>query len=202
MANRKTKNGDLEKLDFDNIERVIKMLEAEKPITKKEACGLLNIAYNTTRLSAILDKHKERKERDRLRRLEKRGKPATPDEIKYIISGYLEGRSIEGLSDSIHRSTAWIRGLLDHHSVPIRARKHDYFKPELIPERASQLKFDIGQKVWCARYDSLGVIEDEVPHHLERVYRIWLLSDAWHQYCYQPASELASLKHLEELDAI
>lgn len=202
MANRKTKNGENEKLDFDTIERVIKLLEAEKPITKKEACGILNIAYNTTRLSSVIDKHKERKERDRQRRRAKRGTPATSDEIKYIVSGYLEGKSIESLSESIHRSSPWIRGLLDHHSVPIRARKHDYFKPELIPEGAVKTQFSLGEKVWCSRYDSLGVIEDEVPHKDEKVYRIWLLSDSWQQYCYQPASELASLKHLQELDAL
>lgn len=202
MANRKTKNGENERLDFDNVEKVIKLLEAEKPITKKEACGLLNIAYNTTRLSSIIDKHKERKQRDLERRRAKRGTPATADEIKYIVQGYLEGRSIESISESIHRSAPWTRRLLDDHSVPIRARKHDYFKPELIPERATQEQFAIGQKVWCARYDSLGVIEDEVPHRDERVYRIWLLSEAWQQYCYQPASELASLKHLEEIGAL
>lgn len=199
MANRKTKNGDEERLDPVNIDKVIALLEGEKPITKKEACNILNIAYNTTRLSSIIEKHKEKVARDRQRRQEKRGKPATPDEIQYVVSGYLEGSSIEGLSESIHRGTTFVKNLLDQCHVPIRARAHDYFKPELIPDGAVRTVFEIGEKVYSARYDSLATVEDEFPHKDERVYRIWLLSDRWQQYAYQPASELASLKHLEEL---
>lgn len=199
MANRKTKNGDEERLDPANIEKVIALLEAEKPITKKDACSILNIAYNTTRLATLIEKHKEKVARDRQRRLEKRGKPATPDEIQYIIAGYLEGDSIESLSDSTHRGTTFVKSILDNYSVPIRARAHDYFKPELIPDGAVRTVFEIGEKVYSARYDSLATVEDEFPHADERVYRIWLLSDRWQQYAYQPASELASIKHLAEL---
>lgn len=65
MAARKTKNGEQEKLEDENVLRVIKLLEDTNPITKKEACSLLNIAYNTTRLASIIDKYKERKTRER-----------------------------------------------------------------------------------------------------------------------------------------
>ena len=50
-----------EKLSYDNIERVISQLEKDNPITKKEACGMLNIRYNTTRLQKIIDDHLETK---------------------------------------------------------------------------------------------------------------------------------------------
>lgn len=199
MATKRSKNGDEEKLDPANIDRVIALLEQEKPITKKEACQMLNIAYNTTRLSSIIDKHKERKERDRQRRREKRGKPASEDEIRYIIQDYLEGGTVEHISDSIHRPSTFVKQVLDRFEVPIRNRSHDYFKPELIPEGAMRDKFQPGEKVYSSRYDSLAVIGDEVPHYDERVYRIWLLSERWQQFAYQPASELASLKHLAEL---
>jgi hypothetical protein len=45
----------------------------------------------------------------------------------------------------------------------------------------------------------MAVVEGEFPHPEERVYRLWLLSEKWMCYAYQPASELASLKHLTEL---
>ena len=48
-----------ENLSEANISKVISLLEGEKPITKKEACGILNIAYNTTRLNKIITEHKE-----------------------------------------------------------------------------------------------------------------------------------------------
>ena len=199
MPSRKTKNGEDEKLDPASLDKVIALLEAEKPITKKDACGLLNIAYNTTRLASLIDKHKEKKARDRQRRQEKRGKPATPDEINYIISGYLEGETIDSLSSSIHRPGTFVKQVLDRYEVPIRSRSHDYFRPELIPEGAMRTKFDMGEKVYSARYDSMAVVEGEFPHSAEYVYRLWLLGERWQQYCYQPASELASLKHLTEM---
>lgn len=199
MAKGRSKNGEDEKLDPTNIEKVIKLLEAEKPITKKDACSILNIAYNTTRLGNIIEKHKEKVARDRKLRQDKRGKPATPDEVRFIISGYLDGDTIDGLSNTTHRSTTFIRQILDHYHVPIRARAHDYFKPELIPEGAVRTKFDMGEVVYSARYDSKCVIQGEFPHHEEYVYRVWLTSDRWQQYAYQPASELASLQHLKEL---
>jgi hypothetical protein len=199
MATKRTKNGDDEKLDPANIDKVIQLLEAEKPITKKEACSILNIAYNTTRLAALIDKHKEKKEKDRLRRREKRGKPATPDEIKYIITDYLEGNPIDSIADSIHRPTTFVRQVLDNYQVPIRSRSHNYFRPELIPDGAVRESFEPGEKVYSARYDSLAIVNYEVPHYDERVYNIWVLGDKWSCFAYQAASDLASLKHLEEL---
>jgi hypothetical protein len=199
VPSRKTKNGEDEKLDSASLDKVIALLEAEKPITKKDACGLLNIAYNTTRLASLIEKHKEKKARDKQRRQEKRGKPATSDEINYIISGYLEGETIDSLSSSIHRPGTFVKQVLDRHEVPIRSRSHDYFRPELIPEGAMRTKFDMGEKVYSARYDSMAVIEGEFPHSAEYVYRLWLLGEKWMCYAYQPASELASLEHLKEI---
>jgi hypothetical protein len=198
MATRKTKNGDQEKLDDETIARVIKLLEDAQPITKKEACSILNIAYNTTRLSSILEKYKEKKSRERQKRAEKRGKPANPDEVKYVITEYLEGRDIESISKTIYRPTTFVKQVLETNSVPIRARSHDYFRPELVPEDAVRETFKIGEKVYSMRYDSLAEICDEVPHYDECVYRIWLIGERWQQYAYQPASELASLAHLKE----
>ena len=59
MAIKKKK---YEKLDDTNIKRVIAALEGETPITKKEACEMLNISYNTTRLSKIIANFREEQE--------------------------------------------------------------------------------------------------------------------------------------------
>ena len=48
-----------EKLSPENIARVIEHLNADSPITKKEACEMLNIRYNTTRLQRIIDDYLE-----------------------------------------------------------------------------------------------------------------------------------------------
>jgi hypothetical protein len=203
MATRKPKNAEEENLDSATLDRVIKLLEPEegiKAITKKEACSILRIAYNTTRLGKLLDAYKDKKIREATRRAALRGKPATADEIRFSISEYLEGVAIDTIATSLYRSSTFVRNILDSNDVPIRARAHDYFKPELIPEGAMRDKFNVGEIVYSARYDSTAKVESEQKHSSgEWVYKLWLLADKWQQFCYQPASELASLEHLIQL---
>ena len=199
MAARRSKNADTEKLDAANIEKVIKLLEQEKPITKKDACSILCIAYNTTRLAGIIEKHKEKRAKDKERRAALRGKPASKEEISFIIQEYLEGGTIEAITNKIYRSTNFVYDVLENHNVPQRARAHDYFKPELIPEGAVRDRFAVGEVVYSARYDSIAEVRAEQHQNNQFVYRIWLLSERWQQFAYQEAAELASLKHLQDL---
>lgn len=203
MATRRTKNSDDEKLDATSLEKVIALLEpsdpAEKPITKKDACSILNITYNTTRLAKLIETYKVKKAATLAKRAALRGKPATPGEITFIISGYLEGQPIDYLAEKTFRSSLFVRNILDKYSVPIRARAHDYFKPELIPEGAMQTRFAIKEIVYSARYDSTARIDGELFQNGQWVYKVWLLSDKWQQFAYQEAAELASLAHLKEL---
>lgn len=199
MATRRTKNED-ERLDDAHMERVIAGLEQEKPITKKEACAILGITYNVTRLGTLIEKYKEGKARDAERRAKLRGKPATSEEVTFVIQEYLEGATIDSISNSTFRPSNFIKHILEKYDVPIRAASHDYFHPPLIPEGAMRTDFISGERVYSARYDSLAEIETvrKQPNGTT-VYRIWLLSDKWKQYAYQPAEELASLAHLREL---
>ncbi len=199
MATRKTR-AEIERLDDASMDKVIAALEQEKPITKKAACDMLAIAYNTTRLASLIEKYKEGKARDAARRAALRGKPATSDEVTFVIQEYLEGSTIDALTKSTFRPANFIKHILEKHSVPIRAASHDYFRPELIPEGAMRDRFAIGEVVYSARYDSIARIDAEQPHKSEGwVYRIWLLSERWLQSAYQPANELASLEHLRTL---
>jgi hypothetical protein len=204
MATRRTKNADEERLDSANLDKVIKLLEPEddaKPITKKLACELLNISYNTTRLAKLIEVYKEKKIREAANRAAKRGKPASPDEVLYTIKSYLEGDTVDSISTSLFRSASFINKLLEEYAVPIRARAHNYFRPELIPEAAVRTRFPVPSIVYSARYDSIARIEKELDlkSQGEYCYGIWLLSDKWQQFALQPASELASLDHLIQL---
>lgn len=202
---RKRSELEEERMTDTNILRVIGLLEpaeeGTKPITKKVACEILGMSYNTTRLDNIIKQFKEKRERDAKRRAEKRGKPATPDEIKYAISEYLTGGTIDGISKSLYRSAAFIKTILDKYSVPMRKSSPDYFHPELLPESSVRDRFKVGEVVYSARYDSVARIMSETENHPRHgwVYRIWLLSDKWLQNAYQPAHELASLEHLREV---
>lgn len=191
-----------ERLDEAHMERVIAFLEPKegKAGTKKEACAILGIAYNTTRLGTLIEKYKEAKARDAARRAKLRGTPATQEEITFIIQEYLEGSTIDALTKSTFRPASFVKHILEKYSVPIRATSHDYFKPELIPEGAMRLRHSVGDIVYSARYDSTARIEAETADpRYGFIYRIWLLSEKWLQYGYQPAEELASLEHLRTL---
>ena len=201
MATRRVKN-DEERLDATHMERVIELLEPKegKPGTKKEACAILGIAYNTTRLGNLIEKFKENKQRDANRRAELRGKPATPDEINYTIQEYLEGSTIDAISTALYRSSSFVKAILLKYDVPTRATAHNYFKPELIPDGAVRTRFDVNEIVYSARYDSIARIDAEFTHpQYGYIYRIWLLAEKWQENAYQPAEELASLQHLREL---
>ena len=199
MATRRSSED--EKLDATNLEKVIALLEPEegKAITKKTACDILNISYNTTRLATLIEKYKEKKAQITARRLALRGKPATKDETAFIIQEYLEGAPVDGICDKTYRSSTLVHKILEENNVPIRAKAHDYFKPELIPEGAMRERFIVGEIVYSARYDSTARIDAELHQHNQWVYRIWLISEKWSQFAYQEAAELASLEHLRNV---
>ena len=76
-AMRQTRKREHEKLDEANLDRVIEMLEGDEPITKKVACEMLNISYNTTRLGSIIAEHKDIMEYRATRKAQNRGRKAT-----------------------------------------------------------------------------------------------------------------------------
>lgn len=204
MATRKKSASEEELMTDANISRVIRLLEPQeegvKPITKKDACQILGMAYNTTRLGTIIDAFKEKQARSAKRRAELRGKPASREDIIYIISEYLNGETVDGISKMTYRSPTFIKNVLESHAVPIRVPGSTYFNPELVPEGAVRDRFKVGEVVYSARYDSLARIDAETKtEKYGYIYRIWLLADKWLQSANQEAYELASLEHLRQL---
>lgn len=195
MARGRSK--DEEKLDDNSMERVIKYL-AEKGATKKVACQMLNISYNTTRLDKLIEVYQKKKADDARRRAEKRGTVATKQEIDFVVTEYLTGATIDSICKSLFRGPTFVHNILEAYAVPTRNTSPDYFKPNLIPDDAVRTEFREGEVVYSARYDSLAQIVKEVPHKEGKVYRIWLKDDKWLQYANQPAWELASLQKLRE----
>ena len=187
---------DTELLSPANVSKVIRALSAEKPCTKTAACQMLNIAYNSARLDKIILLHKERIEQDKLRRASKRGTELTSDEITTITNEYIGGSDILSISKLLARTVPKIKATIERLGIPKRSRSQDYFKPELIPDASMRTSFNIGEKVWSARYESLATIKAKFPHKDEKVYRIYLEDEKYQEFAYQPASELASLEHL------
>jgi len=215
MASRgvKTKEGEL--LDDENLDKVTALLNASDPITKKEACKILNISYNTTRLAKILEQHEERKAQIKRIRAKKRGTSATPMELQGILVDYLKGESITELSKQNYRSTGFIKGILRKYNVPLRSKATDYFNPEMIPDGALKEDYAKDEICWSARYNTMAQVVGHVatekkfehfnsdglyethPEH-GKVYRLWVFGDHC-RYAYQPWYELGNLEHLTEL---
>ena len=202
MARKKSASEE-ELMTDANIAKVIKLLEPEqgtKAITKKDACQILGMAYNTTRLGTIIEEWKKKQTKNAERRAEKRGKPVTGEERVYIISEYLAGETVDSISKATYRSSTFVKSVLETNSVPIRVPGSSYFCPELIPEGAIRERFKVGEVVYSARYDSTARIDAESFSEKHGwIYRVWLLSEKWQQNAYQEATELASLEHLREM---
>ena len=115
---RGTKKKSHENLTDSNIKNVISLLEAEKPITKKEACDILNISYNTARLNKIIEEWKENQEYRARRKAEKRGKPASDSEISNVVESYLEGDSISNIAKRLFRSSIFVKNIIQRVGVP------------------------------------------------------------------------------------
>lgn len=204
MATKKRSELEEELMTDANISRVIRLLEpqeeGQKPITKKDACQILGMAYNTTRLGTIIENFKANQARSAKRRAELRGKPATREDIVYIISEYLSGEPVDAISKMTYRSPTFIKRILDENAVPIRVPGTSYFNPQLIPDGAVRDRFRVGEVVYSARYDSTAKIESEMKSDKHGwIYRIWLLNEKWLQSAWQEAYELASLEHIREL---
>lgn len=204
MATRKKSATEDELMTAANISRVIRLLEPTeegvKPITKKDACQILGMSYNTTRLGTIIEEFKKTQARNAERRAALRGKPASKDDIVYIISEYLNEETVDSISKMTYRSPTFIKNILETNAVPIRVPGSTYFTPGLIPDGAVRTRFKLGEIVYSARYDSLARIDTETKtDKYGYIYRVWLLAEKWLQAANQEAYELASLEHLRQL---
>jgi len=166
MARKVVKKKDYENLSTQNIEKVIGLLNpssSQKPITKKEACDILNIAYNTTRLNKIIEDYHDRKEYTAARKKKLRGRPASSAEIAEACESYLQGGTISEISKSLFRSPAFVRSLLETVGVPQRpASKEEKLGSHYYPDELMADEYASGEIAWSATYHAAV----EVKHRL------------------------------------
>lgn len=217
MAGR-VKAKEHENLSEENVKKVIELLAAEKPISKKEACQILNISYNTTRLNKIIEEYKEQVELLARRRAENRGKPATPYEVQAIIEGYLNGDSLSSIAKTIFRSSNFVKEVIDKVGVPQKVVGSDYRTPGIIPEQCVRDTFDKGQIVWHAKRHCMAIVREQqhnVSDKSNKYYQVYVIEPLEEipgpHYSYFPKSleyggffdgayayDLGSLDHLKE----
>ena len=204
------KKREYEKLTQENIQHVQELLSRENPITKKEACGILNIAYNTTRLNNILDEFNERNEYRAKRKAQLKGKRATKEEIKDAIQSYLRGESVSEISQGMYRSAGFVKGILDRVGVPTRpAAVEDRKGYAFLPQECVSEEFSPGETVWSAFHHAPALVEreDEKPLYMNKYdskcYYIYVWENTQElvrggYYAASLAYDLGKLTHLEE----
>ena len=210
-----------ENLTDANIEKVIGLLEAEKPITKKEACEILNIAYNTTRLGKIIAEYQDKLESDKKRRAANRGKPASDFETSTVVEGYLGGQTLKEIADGLYRPVDFVKRIVETVGVPASSPGEDYANFSPLPEQCVAEEFAVGEFVWSSKYGAIAeIIREANPTRNgtdARVYQIYvferidqdkMLIDGKRYshfpegnfggfYANQCAYDLGSLKHLK-----
>jgi|TARA_R100000081_G_C4816847_1_gene175826 transposase len=156
-----------EKLDEANLDKVIELLESSSPITKKEACEILNISYNTTRLNKILEEHKDVMSYRATRKAQNKGKRATELEIKQTVQAYLDGDNISDIAKQLFRSSTFVRNIIQSVGVPEKLSKEAHSKVyrhkwAVLPEQCMADEFEVGERVWSVRDNCIAIIKREI----------------------------------------
>ncbi len=207
---RRVKKKSHEKLTDTNIQHVVDLLKDDNPITKKEACSILNISYNTTRLTNIIDEYFERLDYKNKRKAQNKGKPARQEEIVRVIEDYLDGDSIIEIASHIFRSPSFIKGIIDRVGVPQRASVEQMKKGiPVLPEACIAEEFETGEIVWCPQYNAAAeVVKEYKKTYYEntygcRAYQVYVIKTSEFDqvfgfYADQLAYDLGRLRHLEQ----
>ena len=146
-------------------------MEAEKPITKKDACNLLNISYNPARLNRIIEDFKDKQEYAKTRKAQNRGRPLDTSELQQIAEEYLEGEPVTEIAKGLFRPVALIKATVENLGIPTRpANKSQRGHTELLPERCVAQTFSPGEIVWSAKHHCAAIIREEisVDHQAEK----------------------------------
>ena len=215
-----------EKLDEANLTRVSALLNQDNPITKKEACEMLNISYNTTRLGKILEDFNDTMSFRETRKSQNRGKKATIEETREAIEAYLSGETISDISKRLYRSKTFVKNILDRVGVPEKLPKTKRKGAAYLPDECVSESFDEGEKVWSACYHAPAIVKKKYTKEYQNsnagikyvnyeekygcsLYSIWVIEGEteWNERfgyitggfaAHQLAYDLGSLKHLEE----
>lgn len=196
-----------ENLNDASIKKVIRLLSAEKPITKKEACGILNISYNTTRLSKVIEDYESDQQYRKTRKAQKRGRPADNSEISEIVESYLVGESFTDIARRIFRSVAFTKNIVEKLGVPGRVSGDERYEMEYLPEECVSNDFAIGEVAWSAKYHTACEVMAALDAKHEKgygpCYRVWIRETSEEDNigggynAFVPAYDLGKLEHLE-----
>ena len=185
-----------ENITETSVRAVIKALGADAPCSKKEACGMLHIAYNTTRLNNIIEDHMSKLAFRRKQRAAVRKTPITDLDRKNIIQSFVAGEGIGEIVQPSFRSLKIVRTILQDFNLPTRVANDARV---LIEEAQTAEDYVKGDLVFSAKYGEYAEIIGEYSCTKEEgtVYKIYILGD-YCQYAFQPYYELIDLRRAQD----
>ena len=158
MKTEKNQEERSENLSDTNIRKVINLLNGNSPITKKEACGILNIAYNTTRLQRIIDEFEETQAYREKRKITKQRQSSNQRRSGRCGYSILIWRPISEIAAGLYRSSGIYQSHHRTYGVPQKQEgTYDYLPEECIAE-----DFAHGEIVWSAKYHGPAIIKQEL----------------------------------------
>lgn len=198
MAKRGVKQKDGEDFSASTIETVIKLLNQEKPITKKEACDRLKINYNTARLGRIIEEYLEHKEFTKTRRKQVRKLPISKTDVKDICSMYLSGEPLNAIVEATFRSTSVVKRLLLQNNIPLRDASHNYQNPVYLSDDSYAEDYVKGDLAYSSRYGSLVEIRGPGKKYKDSIVFPIQITGTYERGGYAEACELADLRKLQK----
>lgn len=186
MAGR-IKKKEHENLTETNIKHVIALLNPEegKPITKKEACNVLKISYNTTRLNKIIADYHEQAEYRAVRKSQNKGKSATNFEIQEACEEYLKGENVSNIAKRLYRSAGFVKAMLEKVGVPTRpSGKEERSSTSMIPESCIAEVFAEGELAWSSVYHSVVIVGKEITVDFAKCLRGTNYEEKYGSKCY------------------
>ena len=139
------------------IRQVKWMLRAGK--TKKACCEHLGIAYNTKRLTKIVEDFDAKEEREAQLKKAARNKIFTQAEKNTISKAYLNGETQSALAKQFYVSPQRIKKILIETGTPIRARgkKQAATVDHIIQDL--ETKFKEGDRVFIAKENCFAIVD-------------------------------------------
>ena len=147
----------------DKMPEVIAALQADKPITKKAACEMLGIAYNTTRLDTLIQDYYDNLERVKLRKQQTRKEAVTKELVQEWARDYLvNGMPISEIAEYAYRTPLLVKTWLERFGALLPKTSPNPLNPDYVPDACRSDAFEVGELVYVNGYCSFGIIKKEI----------------------------------------
>ena len=178
---------------------------------------MLNIAYNTARLTRVLEDYEEQQAYVQKRKAKNRGKSPTTSEIHEAITNYLQGETVAEIAKYLYSSPGFVKAIIDRSGVPHRpTSKEERRRASLLPEECISEEFEVGERVWSALHHAPAKVtkrldDSYIEKYICPCYNIYVFekissSGTWFPgietggfFASSTAYDLGKLTHLKDL---